>query len=102
MAQEAGIGGFAIIIIGLVMVSKIGTSFNEVLRFGKPNFSFCLCWANEAWHSKFWNKDGSIQKKCLIEQKYDTEEGHIKHFPRLCFPLLKTIVTSVLTENLFL
>ena len=84
LAQEAGIGGFCYYHYWFGNgKQELELPFNEVLRFGKPNFSFCLCWANEAWHSKFWNKDGSIQKKCLIEQKYDTEEGHIKHFKTL-------------------
>ena len=54
--------------------------FNEVLSTGKPDFPFCLCWANESWHSKFWNKDGSYSSKCLIEQKYETKEENEKHF----------------------
>lgn len=57
--------------------------FNEVLRLGKPDFPFCLCWANESWHSKFWNKDGAFSSKLLVEQKYDNEEGHKKHFYHL-------------------
>lgn len=44
--------------------------FNEVLRLGKPEYPFCLCWANESWHAKLWNKDGNYSSKMLIEQKY--------------------------------
>lgn len=54
--------------------------FDEVLRTGEPDFPFCLCWANESWHSKFWNMDGSIEKKLLIEQTYPGDEDIIQHF----------------------
>ena len=54
--------------------------FNEVVDTGKPNFPFCLCWANESWYSKFWNNDGSVEKKILAEQKYLGEEDNKKHF----------------------
>ena len=26
----------------------------------ETDFPFCLCWANETWSRKFWNKDGKI------------------------------------------
>lgn len=57
--------------------------FEEVLRLGKPDFPFMLCWANETWSARFWNKDGSKEnKRTLIEQTYP--EGDIeKHFAYL-------------------
>ncbi len=54
--------------------------FNEVLKSGSPDFPFCLCWANESWHSKFWNKDGTIEKKILIEQQYPGDSDIEEHF----------------------
>lgn len=54
--------------------------FNEVVRLGEPDFPFCLCWANETWYSKFWNKDGSAQKRPLVEQIYPGEEDNYNHF----------------------
>lgn len=56
--------------------------FNEVVESGKPDFPFCLCWANETWYSKFWNKDGSSKKTILAEQLYlgrDDNENHFYH-----------------------
>ncbi|MCC6867025.1 MAG: glycoside hydrolase family 99-like domain-containing protein [Ignavibacteria bacterium] len=41
--------------------------FNEVLKSGKPNFPFCLCWANENW-SRRW--DG-LDSEILIKQDFD-------------------------------
>lgn len=54
--------------------------FNEVLQSKKPDLPFCLCWANQSWHNKFWNTDGTIEKKLLIEQCYPGIEDIITHF----------------------
>lgn len=55
--------------------------FNQVVESGEPDFPFCLCWANETWSRKFWNKDGNVaEKKDLAVQKYLGEEDDIKHF----------------------
>lgn len=59
---------------------ELDMPFKEVVRLKEPDFPFCLCWANESWHKKFWNIDGSCDKKLLVEQKYDSDEGHIRHF----------------------
>lgn len=50
--------------------------FNEVLSSGKPDFPFCLCWANENW-TRAW--DG-LDRQILMQQQYDTEDSrqHIK------------------------
>lgn len=52
--------------------------FNEVLVSGKPDYPFCLAWANESWFSKSWDKSGS--DKLLIEQTYKGENQYQKHF----------------------
>lgn len=58
--------------------------FNKMIESGKPDFPFCLCWANESWYRKFWNKDGAvIDSKMLIEQTYPGQEDDINHFNRL-------------------
>ena len=33
---------------------------------------YMLCWANESWYKKFWNKDGTVSKesKILAKQEY--------------------------------
>ena len=54
--------------------------FKEVLKLGKPDFPFCLCWANKSWHAKFWNKNGGCTKKMLIEQRYLGIEDYKLHF----------------------
>lgn len=53
--------------------------FNEVLKSGKPDFPFCLAWANENWFAKLWDKD--VRKdRLLIEQTYKGVEQYTKHF----------------------
>lgn len=52
--------------------------FNEVLKTGKPDYPFCLAWANENWYSKSWDKKGD--DKLLIEQEYKGVEQYTKHF----------------------
>ena len=50
--------------------------FNEVLASGKPDFPFCLCWANENW-TRAW--DGK-QSHVLLKQEYshDDDRAHIR------------------------
>lgn len=62
---------------------ELNMPFDEVLRLGEPDFPFCLCWANESWHSKFWNMDGTITKKTLVEQLYPGDEDVVSHFEAL-------------------
>lgn len=51
--------------------------FEEVLKSGRPDFPFMICWANETWSARLWNKDGSKEnKKILAEQTYP--EGDIE------------------------
>jgi hypothetical protein len=55
--------------------------FNEVLKTGKPNFPFCLGWANHNWEKKAW--DGRISGKnneLLIRQTYPHRQDIIDHF----------------------
>ncbi len=50
--------------------------FEEVLRSGKPDFPFCLCWANESWTGVWAGKPKNI----LIEQNYPGPADSEKHF----------------------
>lgn len=84
MAREAGIAGFCYYHYwfgeGRMELEK---PFEEVLKLGRPDLPFCLCWANQSWYSKFWNKDADCEHKLIVEQKYDNEEWRKKHFYHL-------------------
>lgn len=51
--------------------------FNEVLDSGKPDFPFCLAWANESWKGF---EHGLKNRNLLIEQLYPGEQDYINHF----------------------
>lgn len=51
--------------------------FTEVVESGKPDFPFCIAWANQTWQGT-WH--GLSNKKILIEQTYPGKEDYIAHF----------------------
>jgi hypothetical protein len=53
--------------------------FQEVLTSGRPDFPFCLCWANESW-AGIWH---GAPEKILIEQTYPGPADHAAHFKTL-------------------
>ncbi len=82
LAKEAGIYGFCYYHYWFGNgKEELELPFNEVLRLGKPDFPFMLCWANESWHKKFWDKDGKGSSvEILIKQTYPGKEDIINHF----------------------
>ena len=59
--------------------------FNEVLSSKKPDFKFCLGWANESWKANVWSNCNENNNDTLIEQTYPGEVDIKEHF----FYLLK-------------
>ena len=53
--------------------------FTEVLQSGKPDFPFCLCWANETW-TGIWH---GARNRILAEQTYPGDDDHRAHFAAL-------------------
>ena len=82
LAKEAGIYGFCYWSYWFGNgKEELELPFNEVLRLGKPEFPFMLCWCNESWYRKMWNKDaGGNIKELLLEQQYPGKEDIINHF----------------------
>ena len=85
LAREAGIEGFCYWHYwfgnGKQLLER---PFNEVLASGKPDFPFCLGWANHSWTTKTWIKGKSLQRdSMIIEQVYPGEADYIEHFNRL-------------------
>lgn len=85
MARYAGISAFCYYHYWFEYgKEELDLPFKEVLRLKKPDFPFCLCWANESWYNKMWNKDGAVVgKKLLAEQKYLGVEDNKIHFESL-------------------
>ena len=80
LAKEAGIEGFCYWHYwfgdGKELLDR---PFKEVLSSKKPDYPFCLAWANHSWYAKTWDKD--VRKdKLLIEQTYGDEQDYEKHF----------------------
>jgi len=74
LAKEYGLSGFCYYhywFDGKIIMDR---PFREVLKSGKPDFPFCLCWANENW-TKAWDGD---TKNVLISQNH-CEEDDTKH-----------------------
>jgi len=50
--------------------------FDEVVESGKPNFPFCLAWANQTWTGRWHGLDNEI----LVRQEYPGRKDYINHF----------------------
>jgi len=87
LAREAGIEGFCYWHYWFGGKQLLEKPLQEVLRSHKPDFPFCIGWANESWKSKIWSDKSGKKDTTLIEQTYpegDTEA----HFKTL-LPILK-------------
>ena len=78
MAREAGIEGFCYWHYWFAGRRLLDRVFTEVVESGKPDFPFCLCWANHSWAAKTWNPN--MPDKMLIEQTYPGIEDYKAHF----------------------
>jgi len=76
MARAAGIEGFAYWHYWWAGKRLIERPFIEVLNSSKPDFPFCLSWANETW-SGIWLGNPN---KILMEQTYPGKDDYEKHF----------------------
>jgi lipopolysaccharide biosynthesis protein len=74
LAREYGIYGFVYYHYWLGGKRLLELPFDEVLASGKPDFPFCLCWANEPW-TRGWDGRNS---QVLMAQDY-SEEDDLKH-----------------------
>lgn len=81
LAKEAGIEGFCYWHYWFAGRRLLDRVFSEVVESGKPDFPFCLCWANHSWYQKTW--DPTKPDKLLIEQTYPGEQDYIAHFNAL-------------------
>ena len=80
LAREHGIEAFCYWHYWFAGERLLQRPFEEVLKSGKPNFPFCLSWANHTWNG-LWS--GGDEKKIIKEQTYPGREDHLRHFEYL-------------------
>ena len=78
LAKEAGIEGFCYWHYWFAGRQLLDRVFREVVESGKPDYPFCLCWANHSWYKKVW--DPTKPNTLLIEQTYPGKQDYIDHF----------------------
>lgn len=81
MAREAGVEGFCYWHYWFSHDKRLlGRVFDEVLQSGRPDFPFCLGWANHSWTNKSWEAGTrKVKEQTLMEMVYNKDE-YIKHF----------------------
>lgn len=103
LAREAGVTGFCYYHYWFEDgKEELDLPFKEVLRLREPSFPFCLCWANESWHKKFWNPDGTADKQLLAEQKYQGEKENTIHFYSLLDAFMDTRYMKLDNKPIFM
>ena len=81
MAREAGIEGFCYWHYWFSHDKKLlERPFQEVLQSGKPDFPFCLGWANHNWTNKSWEAGTRQQKEMTLMKMVYSEDEYIQHF----------------------
>jgi lipopolysaccharide biosynthesis protein len=74
LAREHGIDGFCYYHYWFHGKRLMERVFDEVLASGKPDFPFCLCWANEHWTRAWDGRDRQI-----IQPQAYSDEDHVRH-----------------------
>lgn len=82
LAKEAGIEGFCYWHYwfgnGKQLMNNI---IDEIISTGKPDFPFCLGWANHSWYAKNWSsRDTKGKDRLLIEQTFPGDDDIRKHY----------------------
>lgn len=85
LAKEAGIDAFCYWHYwfgnGIQLLEK---PLQEVVVSGKPDFPFCLGWANHEWQKKIWNSDVSrLDQTVIMEMKYPGIQDYEAHFYKM-------------------
>lgn len=82
LAREYGIYGFCYYHYWFHGRRLLERPFDEVLESGRPDFPFCLCWANENWN-RAW--DGTASEVLVQQQYSDEDDRQHLHWLRRAF-----------------
>jgi lipopolysaccharide biosynthesis protein len=77
LANQYGIHGFCYYHYWFSGRQMLERPLDEVLAAGKPDFPFCICWANETWKKNWVGRSTTV----LMEQTFSPEDdlAHIRH-----------------------
>jgi lipopolysaccharide biosynthesis protein len=79
LAAEYGIYGFCYYHYWFNGKRLLNKPLDEIIESGKPDFPFCISWANEDWTRSWDGQSGQV----LMHQKY-SEADDIEHMQLLC------------------
>jgi lipopolysaccharide biosynthesis protein len=79
LARQHGIEGFIYWHYWFAGHRVLERPFQEVLQSGRPDFPFCIAWANQSW-TGIWH---GAPDRVLIEQTYPGKEDFRLHFEAL-------------------
>lgn len=84
LAKEAGIEGFCYWHYWFGNGKQVlEMPFDRAVNSGKPDFPFCLGWANHDWTTKTWEKGKGVSKDTMIfKQEYPGDDDYQEHFYR--------------------
>ena len=83
LANKYGIHGFCYYYYNFNGKKLLDLPLNQMLKAGKPDFPFCLCWANENWTRRWDGRDEEI----LISQDHNLKDD--EDFINDIIPFLK-------------
>jgi lipopolysaccharide biosynthesis protein/GT2 family glycosyltransferase len=70
LARQAGIHGFCYYYYWFGGQVLLDLPVRRIMETGKPDFPFCVCWANENWTRRWDGKESEI----LIAQRYSPDD----------------------------